>query len=84
MHVAMEGAGRHALHRGIAGSNALRWGHCAHGKKRLTDTMAWTSLVFFLKCFVLFLSFFLIYYYKTMDRRDFFLFFDYLAGAITF
>ena len=40
--------------------------------------------MFFLKCFVLFLSFFLIYYYKTMDRRDFFLFFDYLAGAITF
>ena len=58
MHVAMKGAGSNALHRGIAGSNALRWGHCAHGEKRLTNTMAWTSLVFFLKCFVLFCVFF--------------------------
>ena len=84
MHVAMKGAGRNALHRGIAGSNALRWGHCAHGKKRLTDTMARTSLVFFLKCFVFFCVFLNLFIIKRWTVVIFFLFFDYLAGAITF
>lgn len=65
MHVAMKGAGSNALHRGIAGSNAMRGGHCAHGEKRLTNTMAWTSLVFFLKCVVLFLCFLLLVFFAS-------------------